>query len=141
MDSENNWTNVVVRYFDTKLLNVFYAQELGRKLQQSQVKEDKNIVVSIVNPGLVLSRAQIEDPNSPIPHRELARDYPEGCKTHLFASIDPSAGKPGEVFYYSNCAQFETADITLGKEGDALRERVWRDTLEVLGVTDQYFQL
>lgn len=143
MDSETSWENVIVRYYDSKLLNVFFAQELGKKLQQSQIKEHRQIVVSIVNPGLVRSRAEIEDPNSRLPAgmRELARDYIQGCKTHLFASIDPSAGKPGEVVYYSNCAPVEPADITLGKEGDALRERAWKDTLEVLGVTEQDFQL
>ncbi|KAJ2961410.1 hypothetical protein NQZ79_g3326 [Umbelopsis isabellina] len=143
MDSEKSWEDVIVRYYDTKLLNVFYAQELGKKLQRSQSKDDKNIVVSIVNPGLVRSRAEIDDPNSPIPAamRELARDYVQGCKTHLFASIDPSAGKPGEAVYYTNCAPVEPADITLGKEGDSLRERVWKDTLEVLGITEHEIQL
>lgn len=143
MDSEKNWTNNSDRYFDTKLLNVLYAQELGKKLQQSQVKEDKKIVVAVVNPGLVLSREQIEDPNSPLSaeRRAIARDYPEGCKTHLFASIDPSAGKPAEVIYYSNCRPFEAADITLGPEGEALRKRVWKDTLEVVGVNEQEFKL
>ncbi|CAM0139106.1 hypothetical protein VKS41_007865 [Umbelopsis sp. WA50703] len=143
MDSEKSWTNNRDRYFDTKLLNVLYAQELGNKLHQSKVKEDKKIVVAIVNPGLVLSREQIDDPNSPLPadRRAIARDYPEGCKTHLFASIDPNAAQPNEVIYYANCKPFETADITLGKKGEALRERVWKDTLEVLGVTEQEFQL
>jgi hypothetical protein len=143
MDSEKSWTNNRDRYFDTKLLNVLYAQELGKRLQQSKVKEDKKIVVAIVNPGLVLSREQIDDPNSPLPadRRAIARDYPEGCKTHLFASIAPNAAQPNEVIYYANCKPFETADITLGKEGEALRERVWKDTLEVLGVTEQEFQL
>ncbi|KAJ2955340.1 hypothetical protein NQZ79_g8643 [Umbelopsis isabellina] len=143
MDSQKSWTNNRDRYFDTKLLNMLYAQELGKKLQQSQVKEDKKIVVAVVNPGLVLSREQIEDPVSPLPaeRRAIARDYTEGCKTHLFASIDPSTAKPTEVIYYTNCRPFEAADITLGPEGEALRKRVWQDTLEVLGVTEQDFQL
>lgn len=143
MNTQKNWTSTGLRYFDTKLLNIFFAQELGRKLQQSNVTEDKNIVVSLVNPGLVMSRSVIDDPNSPLNEmqRKYARDYPEGCKTHLFATIDPSAGISGDVIYYTNCAPQETGDITLGKDGDALRERVWEYTFEVLGVKEESFQL
>ncbi|KAJ2958235.1 hypothetical protein NQZ79_g6143 [Umbelopsis isabellina] len=144
MNTPKVWTTTGLRYFDTKLLNIFFAQELGKKLLQSKVAEDKNIVVSIVNPGLVLPRSVVEDPNSPLTdmQRKYARDYPEGCKTHVFATVDPSAGKLGDVTYYTNCAPVkEIGDITLGKDGDALRERVWRDTFEVLGVTDEDFQL
>jgi retinol dehydrogenase-12 len=143
MNTEKIWTNVLDRYFDTKLLNVFFARELANKLSQSQIPEDKKIVVSSCNPGLCMSPEDAANPNHPIPLplRAIARDYPEGCKTHVFASIDPSASKAGQFEFYSNCAPLETADITLGKEGDALRERVWKDTLEVLGVTEQDFQL
>jgi hypothetical protein len=144
MNYEKTWTTTGMRYFDTKLLNIFFAQELGKKLQKSKVEEDKKIVVSIANPGLVMPRSVVENPDAPLTdmQRKYARDYPEGCKTHLFASIDPSAGKLGAVIYYSNCAPVkETADITLGKGGDELRERVWRDTFEALEVTDRDFQL
>ncbi|KAG2178807.1 hypothetical protein INT43_001653 [Umbelopsis isabellina] len=143
MNNQKAWTSTGLRYFDTKLLNIFFAHELGRKLQQSKVAEDKNIVVSIVNPGLVMPQSVIDDPNSQLNaiQRKYARDYPEGCKTHVFATVDPSAGKPGDVTYYTNCAPQETGDITLGKDGETLRERVWRDTLEVLGVNNESFQL
>lgn len=142
-DDPKNWTDTFSRYMDSKLLNVFFAQELARKIKQSSVPEDSKIVVSSCNPGIVMSREMANDETSLMPavFRAVSRDFPEGCQTHLFASIDPSAGKPGDHQFYHNCKATETADITLGEQGDALRERVWRDTLEVLGVTDQELQL
>jgi hypothetical protein len=143
LDDPKSWTDTFSRYQDSKLLNVFFAQELARKIKHSSVPEDSKIVVSSCNPGLVLSEKDINDSEShiPAPFRAAARGYPEGTQTHLFASIDPSAGKPGDINFYHNCKATETADITLGEQGDALRERVWRDTLEVLDVTEQDFQL
>ncbi|KAJ2961411.1 hypothetical protein NQZ79_g3327 [Umbelopsis isabellina] len=143
MNSEKTWTNVLDRYMDSKLLNVFFANELANKLKQSNVPEDKKIVVASCNPGLCMSPEDAANPNHPIPAplREISRDYTEGCKTHVFTSIDPSVNKPGQFVFYSNCAPLETADITLGKDGDVLRERVWRDTFEVLGVTEQEYQI
>ncbi|KAG2177349.1 hypothetical protein INT43_008006 [Umbelopsis isabellina] len=138
-DDPKNWTDTFSRYMDSKLLNVFFAQELAIKIKQSKVPEDSKIVVSSCNPGIVMSKEMAKDEASiiPAPFRAVARDFPEGCQTHLFASIDPSAGKPGDSHFYHNCKATETADITLGEQGDALRERVWRDTLKVLGVTEQ----
>lgn len=143
MNSEKTWTSIIDRYFDSKLLNVFFATELANKLKQSNVAEDKKIVVTSCNPGLCMSAEEAANPNNPIPAplREISRDYTEGCKTHVFTSVDPSVNKPGQFVFYSNCAPLETADITLGKDGDVLRERVWRDTIEVLGATEQQYQL
>ncbi|KAH8548662.1 hypothetical protein BGW37DRAFT_505798 [Umbelopsis sp. PMI_123] len=110
------------RYMDTKLLNVFFAQELAKKLAQSKHEVDHKIVVSS---------------SSPPPLVAIARNLEQGAMTHLFACIDPSAGTPGQGIFYHNCQPTETADITLGEEGDILRKRAWKDTLEVLPSLDQ----
>jgi hypothetical protein len=126
------------RYMDTKLLNVFFAQELAKKLAQSKHEVDHKIVVSSCNPGLVLStHADTMTEHLPPPLVAIARNLEQGAMTHLFACIDPSAGTPGQGIFYHNCQPTETADITLGEEGDILRKRAWKDTLEVLPSLDQ----
>ena len=126
------------RYMDTKLLNVFFTQEFAKKMSQSKLEEDHKIVVSNCNPGLVLStNKEFMLENLPPQLVDLARDLDEGSKTHIFACIDPSAGIPGEAIFYHNCEPTETADITLGAEGDVLRQRVFKDTMDVLPPLDQ----
>ncbi|KAG2184354.1 hypothetical protein INT44_009369 [Umbelopsis vinacea] len=138
MDTPEYYADARERYMDTKLLNVFWTQEFAKKMTQSTVEEDHKIVVSSCNPGLVLStNSDFMRENLPPALLEVARNMEEGCKTHLFACIDPSAGTPGEANFYHNCQPTETADITLGAEGDILRKRVWKDTIEVLPTLDQ----
>jgi hypothetical protein len=136
LDKQEYFAGPRERYQDTKLLNLFFAQELANKLSQSKAEEDHKIVVSSCNPGLVLSSFSAEMTSIPEHIMKHARKLEEGCKTHLFASIDPSAGTPGEAKFYHNCRPTEAADITLGEEGDVLRKRVWKDTLEVLQITE-----
>ncbi|GAB5591165.1 hypothetical protein Unana1_06065 [Umbelopsis nana] len=141
MTTPESYESPFERYKDTKLLNIFFAEELANKLRDSKVSEDRKIVVSSCNPGLVLS-SFAADLTTLLPRiLENARNLVEGCKTHLFASIDPSAGVPGKANFYHNCAPTEPSDITLGEEGDVLRKRTWNDTLETLHVKEQDFDL
>jgi hypothetical protein len=138
MSTSEYYGNPRERYMDTKLLNVFWTQEFAKKMTQSKLEEDHKIVVSNCNPGLVLStNSDFMRENLPPQLLDVARNIDEGSKTHIFACIDPSAGTPGEAIFYHNCEPTETADITLGAEGDILRKRVWKDTIEVLPTLDQ----
>ncbi|GAB5592365.1 hypothetical protein Unana1_07265 [Umbelopsis nana] len=141
MKTPESYESPFERYKDTKHLNIFFVEEIANKLRDRKVSEERKIVVSNCNPGLVLSRFAADQTTLPPCILENARNLVEGCKTHLFASIDPSAGVPGKANFYHNCEPTGPSDITLGEEGDVQRKRTWNDTLEVLHVKEQGFDL
>ncbi|CAM0135623.1 unnamed protein product [Umbelopsis sp. WA50703] len=106
------WAELLAAKEEGNIIKAMNNEKLANKLSQSNVTEDKKIVVSSCIPGLCMSP---EDAANPIIH------FPRHSEQLL--EIILKAARP-------MCLQLLTP-----------AQRTWKDTLEVLGVTEQDFQL
>ncbi|RUS30119.1 hypothetical protein BC938DRAFT_479832 [Jimgerdemannia flammicorona] len=130
------------RYRVTKLFNVLFVQELARRLARSPLLGDRSIVVSSVNPGLTNTNIGVGSLSFIVKKLLFGRSAERSAITSVYVATAPEVAKLTPYGrYYSNCMAEEAADLTLGVEGEELAGRLWRESLEVIEVTDAEVKL
>ncbi|KAF9436078.1 hypothetical protein BGZ76_004896 [Entomortierella beljakovae] len=138
-----------IRYNTTKLLNVIFTRGLANHLQNSKNPQDHKISALVINPGLVASNffAEMDNSKASFFARKvwsllvslIARNTMEGSKTSVYAATAPECGiENGGINgqYFSSCRATFINKVADGPEGDALAERLWKDTNEAIGLDD-----
>ncbi|EFA86381.1 hypothetical protein PPL_00173 [Heterostelium album PN500] len=139
------------RYSISKLMNVMFTKSLAKHLQDSNQAEDKKISVYSINPGMVTSDLGLKDDKSWLSKLAfktlntvlsyiIARTPEEGSKTTILAATSVDYGVESGIengIYFSSCKPAKVNSLLDGEEGQALLERLWKETLQVLPVEVQ----
>ncbi|KAG1871203.1 short-chain dehydrogenase [Suillus subalutaceus] len=121
----------------SSLLEVMFIRELSSRLPTPTL-----VAVSAVNPGFCHSRLTREVDSNPflkfsmsILKRLLARTTEMGSRTLVHAAIEPGE-RERHGHYLSSCKVTEESDYTLSAEGREVSNRLWHETLKILGDID-----
>lgn len=127
------------RYFQTKLLNLFFARALATRLP-SPSQENHNPIVTNVNPGWCKTQLN-RDQNLLLKYmlgifkHVIGRTAEEGSRTIVWAALahldDTLHGR-----YTTSCRIDEESDYSLSPEGKDVENRIWNETISVLEVVD-----
>ncbi|KAI0046699.1 NAD(P)-binding protein [Auriscalpium vulgare] len=129
------------RYFDTKLLGVFFVRELA-----SRIFADSSVIPVAVNPGFCKSalRRNFAFPMSLIDSIGdflFARSTEEGARQLVWAAV---GGRESEHelhgAYVSDAGVKEPSDFVLSEEGNRVQKRVWEETVRVLSEVSPRFK-
>jgi len=113
-------------YFTSKLANVFFTQELSRKLKQAGIQ---NIYVNAVHPGVVQGTGATR--NGPIDFETFAKvlnrqvfNPDQGSFSSVFAATDPSIEKENITGkYFDELGKLE--DVAPQAKYDELSKQLW----------------
>ncbi|RXW11394.1 hypothetical protein EST38_g14462 [Candolleomyces aberdarensis] len=124
------------RYFDTKLLNVFFTRSLASLLK------DTPVIVSSVNPGFCYSDLAreltgIEVLLMRIIRKLLARKAEEGGRQLVYAAVGSSEDPTRLQGAYVNLHKVdEPSDYVLGEKGMRRQNKLWADLVGELSKID-----
>ncbi|KAK4052709.1 hypothetical protein OIV83_001996 [Microbotryomycetes sp. JL201] len=109
------------RYQISKILSVFIAHKLA------ELARGSNVVVNVVNPGLVLSefRREMSGVLPVLMDKLLARTTPDGARYILWACIEDTSDEPGA--YVTCCAVKPPSPFVRSSEGKRAEDKVWEE--------------
>ncbi|TFK31455.1 hypothetical protein BDQ12DRAFT_694120 [Crucibulum laeve] len=124
------------RYFDTKLMNVFFTRALSDRLGKSPV------IVNCVNPGFCRSELRRDLFGVKLAlvwaiEKLIARTTEQGSRQLVWAAVGGEEDLDklrGE--YISLQEVHEPSDYALGEEGKVLQERLWENLIGELFTVD-----
>ncbi|VUC22512.1 unnamed protein product [Clonostachys rosea] len=122
-----------LRYYDTKLMQVFAVRELAARMKASG---KPLIVLNMVDPGFCQSDLMREKGwELPIrimmgvADKILARSPDSGARTYTMAA---EAGEQSHGMYLEDCGFSTPSPIVDTEEGKELQKRVWNELVEIL---------
>ncbi|KZO94460.1 short-chain dehydrogenase [Calocera viscosa TUFC12733] len=121
----------IQRYELSKTMNVFFGHALAERIPSSSP-----LTVSTVNPGFCVS-ALLRDHGvmRHIFNRLIGRSTEVGSRTLVHAAVAPDMqGKTG--VYLSSCVVTEPSDFVISKQGQEAEEKLWDETMDILGKVD-----
>ncbi|KAH8647944.1 hypothetical protein BX600DRAFT_420196 [Xylariales sp. PMI_506] len=128
-------TDMRMRYYDTKLMQVFAARELARRLKQSA---KTLVVVNMVDPGYcqsdLLRSNEWELPIRVImgvADRVLARSGDMGARTYVMAA---AAGPDSHGMYLEDCELSTPSPFVETEEGRKLQAKIYE---ELVGIVEK----
>jgi len=132
--------DIAGRYFDSKLLNVFFARELSERLH------DKSLIVNTVNPGFCHSELArhitgLQAWNMWLRKLLLARTTEQGSRQLIYACI---GGKDNidQLYgaYISSMRVQEPSDFVISEEGKLAQAKLWDALIDELVKKDPSVQ-
>jgi retinol dehydrogenase-12 len=122
-----------LRYYDTKLMQVFAARELARRLKDSR---KPLVVFNMVDPGFCQS-GLLREKGWELPVRMmmevadkvLARSSDMGARTYIMAA---SAGPESHGMYLEDCKLSTPSPFVETEEGKMLQDRIWEELVVIL---------
>ncbi|KAG6913520.1 hypothetical protein DXG01_006207 [Tephrocybe rancida] len=133
--SEEFNTNVVGRYNDSKLFDIFFHKALNERLgPQSPV------IVNGVNPGFCYSELRREVTGLRfvsmwLMEKAIARTTEQGSRQLLYAALGGSEDEMRGA-YVSSAKVAEPSDFVIGEEGRVIQDKLWREVLDILSNVD-----
>lgn len=125
--------NMRYRYYDTKLIQVFVARELAKRLKESG---KPLVVLNMVDPGYcqsdLLRGNEWELPirmMMAVADRVLARSPEMGARTYVMAA---SAGQESHGMYLEDCGFSTPSPFVETDEGGDLQKQVFAELVEIL---------
>ncbi|KAF9448402.1 short-chain dehydrogenase [Macrolepiota fuliginosa MF-IS2] len=126
-----------VRYFDSKLLNVFFTRALSNRIK------DRPAIVNTVNPGLCYSelRRNMTSLASRLFEFVFARTAEQGSRQLIWAAVGTPKGDEGALdnlkgAYISLADIHLPSDFVLGEEGKKREDKLWDDLISTLEKVD-----
>ncbi|GLB39563.1 putative protein CC1G_02706 Coprinopsis cinerea okayama7 130 [Lyophyllum shimeji] len=129
------------RYFDSKLMNVFFYQGLNERLPRSS-----QVLVNGVNPGFCYSelRRQITGLRAApmwAMEKVLARTAEQGGRQLVYAAVgDLDDEDKFRGAYVSASKVSEASDFAIGAEGKVVQNSLWDEMMEILVKVDSRVQ-
>ncbi|PFH48614.1 hypothetical protein AMATHDRAFT_42140 [Amanita thiersii Skay4041] len=122
------------RYHDSKLINIFFIRALSTHLK------NRSVTVNTVNPGYCYSElrrglAGINAMIDGIRERLFAYTTEQGSRQLVWGALGEYDHELSGA-YISRSAVAEPSDFVIGDKGKKVQERLWRETLGILGKID-----
>ncbi|THH16049.1 hypothetical protein EUX98_g9365 [Antrodiella citrinella] len=133
----DNYTEdvMIVRYRDSKLLNVLFARAL-----QAHLPDSAPVIVTLVDPGFTISSLlRTADVGQFTEWAKIARTTEEGSRQLILAAVGPRDGGDVEQMrggYVANNEVVEPSEWVLSSEGKQMQGKTWNETMEVLSNVD-----
>ncbi|RXW19382.1 hypothetical protein EST38_g6481 [Candolleomyces aberdarensis] len=128
------------RYFDTKLLNIFFTRSLANLLQNTPV------TVNCVNPGFCISNIRREFTGFMVVmdwlmEKILARTTEKGGRQLVWAALGSPENPEDLKGAYVNLHRVEEpSDYVIGVEGKKREDKLWADLIKELAKVDDRVQ-
>ncbi|KAG2187079.1 hypothetical protein INT44_003307 [Umbelopsis vinacea] len=135
LNTEDNVKNEPTHYQVSKLLEVFFVQELANHIKRRDSGQPK-VIVNAIDPGLCHSKLvrNLTDTAQKlfitIFKFLVARSEEVGSRTILSAGENDCFHTHGK--YMSNCVVFPTSDFVSSKEGYEAQIMVWNELSDIL---------
>ncbi|GAB5592685.1 hypothetical protein Unana1_07585 [Umbelopsis nana] len=131
LNTEENYNKLLGSYMVSKLLEIFYFQELAKHTQKTDSGQTK-VIINTIDPGLC--------------HSELTRHLDSMSMTvykFLFARTQEVGGRTivngGEIDnfethgkYLSNCTVSPTSSYVRSEKGKVAQEKIWNEMHDIL---------
>lgn len=135
------------RYYVTKLFTIFFLHTLAARLPAPSA-DAPGLVITAVNPGWCRTQL-MRELNGTITgfffhlgERLLARTVEMGSRAVVWAAVThPDGGASLHGHYIHCCRVEEESDYSLSEEGKKVRERLWKETVEVLTKVDSRVEI
>ncbi|KAJ7739827.1 hypothetical protein B0H16DRAFT_60132 [Mycena metata] len=123
LNSESK-SDIMSRYFTTKLFSLYLTREIANLLQA------KGVIVNVVDPGLCTSELARDLPLSPTGlwlFQKIGWPPAKGALNLLYALLQPTS----QGAYITACAEYPAPAWTLTKKGLDLQAKFWSEMVEV----------
>ncbi|KAI9284606.1 hypothetical protein BC943DRAFT_360955 [Umbelopsis sp. AD052] len=131
LNTEKHFDTKIGYYQVSKLLEIFYFQELAKHIHEREAGKPK-VILNLIDPGLCHSNL--------LRHREsllfrvikflLARSSEVGSRTIVNASENDNFETHGK--YLSNCVVFPTAEHVRSDKGKEAQVKIWKEMHAIL---------
>ncbi|KAF5316724.1 hypothetical protein D9619_006560 [Psilocybe cf. subviscida] len=132
---------IAVRYQDTKLLNIFFARSLSKRIPANKV------IVNMANPGYVYSNLRssftgVRKVFDYLMEKALARTTEEGSRHVVWAAVG-GENEPKERLqgaYVHMCSISEVSEHVLSEEGTRHEDKLWDNLIDILSEVEPKVQ-